>query len=126
MSDRYAVGGGCLEKLLASGRAQRTSVHSQPRVPVREGALQALPSLKLAINSLFLAPSSSNGPLLWSSGEEITHSPGKGRHGRPILEKLVEVLAPGLKRELGGFEQRTFGLPILGRLEGALASSSAT
>ena len=92
---------------------------------MREGALQALPSLKLAINSLFLAPSSSNGPLLlerWGGD----HSPGKGRHGRPILEKLVEVLAPGLKRELGGFEQRTFGLPILGRLEGALASSSAT
>lgn len=72
VSDRYEVGGGCLEKLLASGRARRASIHSQPRIPVREGALQALPSLELAINSLFLAPSSSNGPLLWSSGEGIT------------------------------------------------------
>ena len=84
MSDRYAAGSGCLEKLLASGRARRASVHSQPRMPVRDGALQALPPLELAINSLFLAPGSSDGPLLLGGGDR---SPGEGRRGRPILEK---------------------------------------
>lgn len=77
MSDGYARDGACLEQLLASGRPRRASVPSQTRMPVREGALQVLPPLEFAINSLFLAPGSSNGPLLWSlAGGDP--SPGTG------------------------------------------------
>lgn len=119
--DRYAVGGGP-EKLLASGR-RAEGVHPQLAPHTGEEELTALPGAalpgtcnKLALSQLALAVA----PFYGAVGRD----PPRGRqaqalHFRDLWRFLLQV-TKGVRRI-----QRPFGLPILGRLERAQASSSA-